>query len=202
MNIFSNIFPAPRLSRLVPLAALAGLALLPAAAHAQVAGLSFSFLPATQTVAIGGSADYNGVFTNATSTNYFVTGGTYFPSSFGGSPLVTAFFNGDPNNNFGPVEVFAGKTVTIGGVETLVADPSLGVGSYSGVVDFQGQTEADFKSGTGSDITLSSAPLTLMIANDTPAPVPEASTLVSLGLLLLLGGAGVWRARRGSRSTA
>ncbi len=191
MKLFSTQFA---LQCAFPLALTTGLALAPLASHAQVAGLSFSFAPATQTVGIGGSADYNGVFTNATTTNYFVTGGTYFPSSFGGSPLITGFFNGDPNTGF--FEVFANQTLTVGGVETLVADPSLGVGSYNGAVDFQGETEADFRAGNGNNVTLSSAPLTLVIANDTPAPVPEASTLVSLGLMLLLGGAGVWRARR------
>ena len=197
-----NIFSAPRLaSRLLPLAALAGLALVPAAAHAQVAGLTFFFLPSGETVGIGGSADYRGVFGNMTTTNYFVTGGVYFPSTFGGSPLVSAFFNGDPNAGFSPFEVFAGQTLTVGGVETLVADPTLGVGSYNGAVDFQGQTEADFRSGAGTDTTLSSAPVTLVVANGAPAPVPEASTLVSLGLLLLLGSAGVWRARRRGASS-
>ncbi len=192
MKLFSSKLA---LSCVFPLALTAGLALSPLTAHAQVAGLSFSFAPATQTVGIGGSADYSGVFTNATTTNYFVTGGVYFPSTFGGSPLISSFFNSDP------FEVFAGQTVTVGGVETLAADPSLGVGSYTGTVDFQGQTEADFRSGTGTDTTLSSAPLTLVIANGAPAPVPEASTVVSLGLLLLLGGAGVWRAqRRGAAS--
>lgn len=194
MKLFSSKLA---LSCVFPFALTAGLALAPLTAHAQVAGLSFSFAPATQTIGIGGSANYNGVFTNSTTTNYFVTGGTYFPSSFGGSPLIVGFFNGDAA--FNPFEVFAGQTLTVGGVETLVADPALGPGSYGGTVDFQGKTEADFRAGTGSDATLSSAPLTLVIANGTPPPpVPEASTLVSLGLLLLLGSAGVWRAQRGA----
>lgn len=196
MKLFSSKLA---LSCVFPFALTAGLALAPLTAHAQVAGLTFLFFPSSQTASIGGSADYRGLFINSTTTNYFITGGTYFPSSLGGSPLITGSFNGDPNAGFGPFEVFAGQTLTIGGVETLVADPSLGVGSYGGAVDFQGKTEADFRAGTGSDATLSSAPLTLVIANGTPPPpVPEASTLVSLGLLLLLGSAGVWRARRGA----
>ncbi len=189
-----KIFSAPRLSRLMPLAALAGMVLLPAAAHAQVAGLSFSFAPSTQTVGVGGSANYTGIFSNATTTNYFVTLGNYSISD-GFSP-VTGYFNGDPDTG-GPLEVLAGQTLTVGGVETLLADPTLGPGSYTGTVDFLGRTEADFRAGTGSDITLSSAPITLNIEGG-PAPVPEASTVVSLSLLLLLGGASAWRARRRS----
>ncbi len=180
---------------MIPLALTAGLALAPLAAQAQVAGLTFSFLPAAQTVGVGGSADYTGQFTNTTNTDYFVTGGGYFPDATGGSPLVSGSFNGDPSNGNSPFDVMAGKTLTVTGVETLTADPSLGSGTYTGAVDFQGRTAADFLAGIGSDTTLSTAPVTLTVGPQT-APVPEASTTVSLGLLLALGLGGAWRATR------
>ncbi len=43
-----------------------------------------------------------------------------------------------------------------------------------------------------------------VLTNGAPvnAPVPEASTTVSLGLLLLLGGAGLWRAKRRAAAAA
>lgn len=181
---------------MIPLALAAGLTLAPHAAHAQVAGLTFSFMPAVQTVGVGGSANYTGRFTNSTTTDYFVTLGDYIPDPAGGSPLVTGSFNGDPNNNNSPFDVMAGQTLTIPGVETLSADPSLGSGTYTGSVDFQGRTAADFLAGRGSDMTLSTAPITLIVS---ALAVPEASTTVSLGLLLVLGGL-VVSARRRSKA--
>lgn len=197
MKLFSPKLFSPKFAMrcVFPIALTAGLALAPLASHAQVAGLTFSFAPPAQTVGIGGSADYTGIFSNTTTTNYFVTSGVYNFDTIGGSPLVSGFFNGDVNNGFSPFEILAGKTYTFSGVETLSADPSLGSGTYTGLVDFQGQTEADFRAGTAPDISLSSAPVTLIVDGGTP-PVPEASTLVSLGLMLLLGGAGIWRGRR------
>lgn len=187
----------PRLlPALIPCALAFGLSLAAPAARAQVSGLTFTFAPAVQTVDVGGSADYTGLFSNTTLTNYFVTGGVYTPSTFGGSPLVFGFFNGDPSAANGPFEVLAGQTRTVGGVYTLSADPTLGAGTYTGAVDFQGQTEADFNSGTGTDMTLSTAPVSLTVRPQGVPAVPEASSLVSLGLLLALGGAGVWGARR------
>ncbi len=193
MKLFSTQFA---LQCAFPLALTAGLALAPLAGHAQVAGLTFSFAPAVQTVGIGGSTDYTGIFSNATTTDYFVTSGVYNFNTVGGSPLVSGFFNGDVNKGFGPLELLAGQTYTFTGVETLSADPALGPGSYTGSVNFQGKTAVDFRAGTGSDISLSSAPVTLRIDGGAPPPVPEASTVVSLSLLLLLGGAAAWRARR------
>ena len=185
---------------MIPFALAAGLTLVPHAAHAQVPGLTFLFVPASQTVSMGGSANYTGQFTNTTTTDYFVTLGDYVPNSPGGSPLVTGFFNGDPNNGNSPFDVMAGKTLTISGVETLSADPSLGAGTYTGVVDFQGRTAADFLAGRGSDMTLSTAPITLIVS--APA-VPEVSTTVSLSLLLMLGLAGaVVSARRRKAASA
>lgn len=170
-------------------------------AQAQVPGLSFQFTPPVETVGIGGSADYTGSFDNTTTTAYEVTLGDYSPDPATGSPLVTGFFDGDPSNNNAPFEVAAGQTVTVRGVFTLSADPSLGSGTYTGIVDFQGQTFADFQAGTGTDSTLASAPVTLIVQGT--APVPEASTAVSFGLLLMLGMgglvAGARRRRVGSR---
>ena len=174
---------------LLPLAFAAGLLFAPPAAQAQVAGLTFSFLPSVQTVAVGGSADFTGQFVNLTTTSYFVTLGDYSADVLGGSPLVTGFFNGDPNALNGAFEVPAGQTVTLSGVETLSADPSLSSGTYTGTVDFQGHA-----AGASADTTLGTAAATLIVA--APQAVPEASTTASLGLLLALGMGGMAVAAR------
>ncbi len=174
-----------KLMRLGPLLALAGgLALAPHAARAQ--SFTFAFSPSTQTAAPSGSADFTGVFINSTGSDYFITGGT-----FSGDPRISAFFNGDlvrGNPTTGAFEVLNGQTATVSAVFTLSADMSLPAGTYPGAVDFSGETAADYAvfqgGGMDNSSVLGNAPLSLRVA--APA-VPEASTKVSLSLLLALG---------------
>lgn len=182
-----------KLMYLCPLFALAAsLALAAPAAHAQ--SFTFAFSPQTGKTTPGGSADYTGVFTNNTGSDYYITGGTY-----NGSPLITGFFNGDTVKGdpiTGALEVLNGKTGTVSAVYTLAADPSLTPGVYPGSVDFSGETASDYDAfqagGPDNSAVLGSAPLMLTIP---PAAVPEASSVVSLGLLLVLGGAVLSRRR-------
>lgn len=187
----------PKLSHLCPLLVLAA-GIAPQAAHAQA--FTFAFSPDTQTAAPGGTADYTGVFTNHTGSDYYVTGGTY-----NGNPLITGFFNGDTVNGdpaTGAFEVLNGQTDTVTAVFTLSADSSLTPGVYPGSVDFSGETSADYVAfqagGPDNSAVLGSAPLTLAVS---PAAVPEASSAASLGLLLGLGGVFLCVRRRKAVST-
>lgn len=176
-------------------ATLAALTLGGAPAHAQ--SFTFSFSPVTGTAAPGGTASYTGIFDNQTATDYFITGAT-FTSADPNSGGLQGFFNGDPANGdpaTGAFEVFSHTTQTVGSVFQLALDPSLPAATYNGTVTFVGQTASDFQGGSGSDAALGDAALTLHAAGGA-APVPEASSVVSLGLMLAAGAVLVLRRRR------
>lgn len=87
----------------------------------------------------------------------------------------------------------ASQTVMTGTAYSGVFQPATG-NSAGDYIRFSGLSGANF---TLSGVSLNAAPVDgIQIVNLAPAPVPEASTVVSLGLMLALGAGGLAVSRR------
>jgi len=148
---------------------------------------TITFTPATMSANPNDLVYYSATFTNTSATNYFVTGASFNSSSLN-SGLLQGFFNGDPVNgdpNTGVFKVLGNSSKKIADVFALQLDPTQPNGTYKGFVTFTGQGAAVYPN--GNDVELGNANLTLNV----PAAVPEASSAVDLGLLLVLVGGSI-----------
>jgi len=156
------------------------LVLAPAMAHAQAFSITFS--PPAQSVLPGMSATFSGTIKNMTTTDLYVNYPTIDPLTFGLTADDAPF-----QNTFGgvPVLLGAGQTYALTDFFT-VTDTAAPVGSYQGQFNVYGGTDP-----AATDLS-GSAGFTVLVPN---APVPEASTSVSLAALLA-SGAAVWAVKR------
>ena len=158
----------------------AGLALAPAAAHAQAFTLTFA--PATQTVLPGLSTTFSGTITNTTASALYINGDSVDPLASGLSVDDTPFYN-----TFGgtPVLLGAGQTYTLTDLFT-VTDTTAAIGTYQGQYAIYGGADPAAGDQFGFQTFTVNVPL---------APVPEASTSLSFAALLA-GGAAMWAFKR------
>lgn len=161
-------------------------------AQAQVP-FTITFAPDTLIASPSDLVYYTATFANTSATDYFVDGAS-FNSSAPNAGLLQGFFNGDPNT--GAFEVLGNASETIPDVFALQLDPMQPSGMYQGFVTFTGQATTDYPN--GDDIELGTGSITLNV----PAAVPEASTTVSFGLLLMLGLGGMAVAAKRKKSAA
>ena len=162
-------------------AAAFGLLLAPLAAHAQV---SLNFAPAAQTVSAGSAVTFSGSITNTSTGGLYLTGDTFSLNGLGLTVDDTLFFNDTAT----PIFLASGASFPVSGTAglfTVAADSTAVPGSADfGTFNITGGTTS---SAAG---TIGSQTFAVLVA-----PVPEAATSLSLGLLLL-GGAGALAFRR------
>jgi hypothetical protein len=160
---------------------LATLAAAPAA-HAQ---LTLTLTPASQAGPAGSTFHFTGTLTNPTASEVFLNGDTPTfngPGSIDDSPFLNnapgslmPMGSTDPNTG-APTDSFTGSLFDV----TL--DPSAAPGTYFGTFEVQGGPTVNDQGVVASE--------DFSVTVEPPA-VPEASTTVSLGLLLALGLGGV-----------
>ena len=152
----------------------AALVLAPAIVHAQA--FSITFVPAAQSVLPGMTATFSGTIKNATMTDLYINSDAIDPLSAGLTADDAPF-----RNTFGgtPVKLGAGQTYALTSLFT-VTDISAPVGSYLGQFTVYGGTEPSSSDQSGFK------EFTVLVPQ---APVPEASTSVSLAILLAAGAA-------------
>lgn len=158
----------------------AGLALAPAAAHAQA--FTMAFAPATQTVLPGFSTTFSAAITNTTADDLYINGDSIDPLGSGLSTDDTPFYNTFGNT---PVLLGAGQVYTLTDLFT-VTDTTAAIGTYQGQYTIYGGADPTASDQIGFQTFNVSVPL---------SPVPEASTSVSLAVLLA-GGAAAWAFQR------
>ena len=125
----------------------------------------------------GSGSVYNGVGADANIVFVAPTSGTYG---------LSATFQGVQNSDNADIHILANSVSLLSSTITQVGQTA----SYSGNVFLaQGQT-IDFAFGLNNNFTEHPANVALF-ATVTASPVPEASSIISLGLLLLLGLGGV-----------
>ena len=161
------------------------LLLAPFAAHAD--NLSLVFTPATQTAAPSGTVTFKGIITNTSTATVFINGDSFTGLSSLLSVDDTPFFS------VTPFTLAAGATYPVSGSAnlfdiTLDSTATLG-SSYSGTFNILGGADASAEEIQGN------AKFTV-----TAAAVPEASTTLSFGLLLV--GGGLLAVKRYKRSAA
>lgn len=178
----------PFLPSALALAGSLALGLAVAPAHAQLVITSAPTL--TQSVALGGLTTYSATLqNNFSSTVYFLGDNTDFtfapgPTEFGfpatsNNTVVlddgrfSFLLPGGPSLGAGQSQTFILFSVAAGTAATT--------GTYQGFFTIQGSTDP---SGTPVDLATQNFQT---IVTPNAAPVPEASTLVSLGLMLALG---------------
>lgn len=166
---------------------VAGLALAPAAAHAQA--FTLTFVPATKTVLPGFSTTFSGTITNTTATDLYINGDSIDPLATGLSTDDTPFYNTFLSGS--PVLLGAGQTYALTDLFT-VTDTTAAIGTYQGQYTVYGGIDPTASDQSGFQNFTVNAPL---------APVPEASTSLSFALLLAAGAA-VWAAKRRKQSAA
>lgn len=165
---------------------VAGLALAPVAAHAQA--FTVTFAPATQTVLPGFSTTFSGTITNTTATSLYINGDNIDPLAPGLTTDDMPFYN-----TFGPNPVLlgAGQTYALTDLFT-VTDTTAAIGAYQGQYTIYGGLDPTAADQTGFQTFTVNVP---------QAPVPEASTSVSLAVLLT-GGAAMWAFKRRKAAAA
>ena len=160
------------------LAAGAGLLLAASASHAQspFQPLQVDFAPIVETVLPGGTVSFSGTITNTTSSSVFITGDTIDPLATGLTTDDTPFYNTFVAG--APVELASFQTYTYTDLFNVTADPGVAGGLYKGAFTVYG----------GATPTSQDVSGTSNFYVRVPAPaVPEASSVVSLGLLLAGG---------------
>ena len=159
----------------------AALALAPAAAHAQA--FTVTFAPATKTVLPGFSTTFSGTITNTTASALYINGDSVDPLASGLSVDDTPFYNTFLGGN--PVLLGAGQTYALTDFFT-VTDTTAAIGAYQGQFTIFGGADPITSNQSGFQTFQVNVPL---------APVPEASTSLSLAVLLA-GGAAMWAFKR------
>ena len=180
-NAFFSVLPASAML-------LLALTALPAA-HAQ-APLDLEFNNSGSLIGNpGDTLFFTGVLSNMTGSDVFINGDSL---TFNGPAPGLAL---DDSPFAPPVSLGAmgsGSDVYSGSFFDVLIDPSAQAGTYSGTFLVTGGANGN-ASDELTDPMKESFSVTVP-AN--PAPVPEASSVVSLGLLLALGGAGLWSVKR------
>lgn len=176
-----------------------GASLAAAPAHAQITITSVN--PAVQSINRGGTTTFTATLKNTgASTFYFLGDNTDFtmapgPTEFG-APTATNTVALDDTPFFN--SVLAGASLASGASQTftlfnIFAGTASTPGSYLGYFTIQGNTDPN---GAANDLVTQNFQATVN------SPVPEASTTVSLGLLLALGVGGALIASRKKKAQA
>lgn len=166
------------------LAAALGLLLASQVAHAQ--SVLFSFVTPQRTVLPGSPVTFSGTITNNSTVTEFLNGfdfGALGPD-FGGAGLTadtTPFFN------LTPLRLTPGQSTGVISLFTVTALPTVTAGSYTNFFNIEGGLDTATSDQMGGAQFIVDA-----------APLPEASTAASLGLLLLGVSVMVFKARRRS----
>ena len=172
---------------LIPLFAPAALCVILVAAPAAQAQVVFQLTPPAQIGSPGDTLHFTGILTNLGASTVYLFGDSATLTGPGLTLDDTPFFNGP--TSLAPMGE-AGDTYQGGffdvGIDSLTAVP----GVYTGTFALTGGADPS------STDPLVSQDFTVIVPGTDAAPVPEASTLVSLGLMLLLGGGALWNARR------
>lgn len=178
MKLFARLFPVAVL--------LATLALTPAA-HAQ---LVLDLTPPGQAGPVSSVFNFSGTLINPTSDEVFLNGDslTFNGPASGLSLDDSPFFNNAPLSLTG---TGSGGDVYSGGFFSVSIASNAAAGTYFGTFSILGGADANAQD------TVATQDFSVTVTGRAdPAPVPEASSVVSLGLLLLLGAGGVFAARR------
>lgn len=177
-----------------------GLAVAPA--HAQLVITSAPTV--TQSIALGGFTSYSATLqNNFSSAVYFLGDNTDFtfapgPTEFApASSMQTVVLDDAPFANLylAGASLGAGQSQTFT-LFTVAAGTAATTGTYNGFFTIQGSTDPN-----GFPRDLATQNFTTIVTNGT-APVPEASTLVSLGLMLALGMGGTVLAARKKKAAS
>ena len=180
--IQTTVSPPARLG----LAAAALGLLLAAAPSAHAQSVLLTFVQPQQSVSPGSPVTFSGTITNNSANDEYLNGFDFGAGpDFGGVGLTA---NADTFFNITPYKLLAGASTGIISLFTVTADPGTPAGSYLNVFNIEGGTTA------GDNTQLGGAEFTVNVPRG--APVPEASTTLSLGLLLALGLGGVAAAKR------
>lgn len=168
MSIFYSALP-----KAAGLLCAAGMLCLSPAARAAdpSTAFQFAFAPATQNVSVGSPATFSASITNTTGSDLYINGDALDPLATNLTTDDTPFFNTFLAGT--PVQLGAGQTYSFTDLFT-VTDDGAAFGSYTGRFTVYGGTTLDAQDFSGSQTF-------------TVQAVPEASTLVSLGLMLGLG---------------
>lgn len=166
-------------------ACITALIFAPAIAHAQA--FSITLLPAVQSVLPGASATFSGTIKNTTMSGLYINSDEF-------NPLNSGLFASDVpfQNTFGgaPVLLGAGQTYALTDLFTIT-NMDAPAGSYLGQFTVSGGTDPASRDQSGFK------EFTVLVPN---APVPEASTSVSLAIMLAAGAAVL--ALKGRKSAA
>lgn len=165
-------------------ALLACFSVLPAA-HAQAPyPLSLTFTSPNQTVGPGGALHFTGTLTNTSSSLVFLNSDSV---SFN-APVAGLTLDDSPFLTNAPMFLAAGPIGSsyTGDFFDVMVSPSAVAGTYQGTFDVLGGGDTGTYDIVGSQTFFVSV----------PEAVPEASTTVSMGLLLALGGGGLMIAKR------
>ncbi len=169
-----------------------GLAVAPA--HAQLVITSAPTV--TQSITLGGFTSYSATLRNDfTSAVYFLGDNTDFTFAPGPTEFAPASSNNTVVLDDTPYFNFVGTSLGAGQSQTftlfnVAAGTAATTGTYQGFFTIQGSTDP-----SGDPIDLATQNFQTIVTPGV-APVPEASTLVSLGLMLALGMGGTVVAAR------
>ena len=173
----------------------AGLLFLSSAAYAADPSQAFQFVftPAKQKVSPNMPATFSASITNTTTDALYINGDALDPLASGLTADDTSFFN-----TFlvgAPVQLGAGQTYSFTDLFT-VTDDGAALDSYTGRFTLYGGTTLDAQDFSGSQT------FTVQTVPDRVQAVPEASTWVSLGLMLMLGTVAVTARKKKAAGTA
>lgn len=173
---------------LIPLFAPAALCVMLIATPAAQAQVVFQLTPPAQVGNPGDTLHFTGILTNLGTSTVYLFGDSATLTGPGLTLDDTPFFLDGPTS-LAPMgedgDTYQGGFFDVN-IDSLTAVPGVYTGTFA-------LTGGDDPSSTDP---LASQDFRVTVPGSNNAPVPEASTLVSLGLMLLLGGAGVWGARR------
>ena len=155
------------------------------AAHAQ---LSLTLTPASQAGTAPGTFSFSGTLANPTANTVFLNGDSLtFNGPASGLTLDDSPFLTNAPSSLGASG--GGSDTYTGGFFDVTASPSAAPGTYFGTFSVVGGADGSAQN------TVATEDFSVSVTGQT-ALVPEASSVVSLALLLALGLGGVWRAAR------
>ncbi len=175
--------------------ALLPLLLLAVPAHAQ---LDLSLTPSAQTGTAGTTLNFFGILSNPTANSVFLYSENISLAGFAtdGSPFIfNAPLNLEPmgttDGSGSPTDSYTGSFFDV------VLDPSVAPGTYQGTLSILGGADPN------ATDTVATQDFSVTVLPAAIEAVPEASTTLSLGGLLLLGSLAVMQAKmRAKRRTA
>ncbi len=169
-------------SKVVLAATLMSLGAVAPAAHAQ---LNFSVTPLSQAGTPGSILQFTDTLSNSSTTDTVFLNGDSKNLNAPGLTLDDSPFNNSAPLSLGPLG--SGNDTYTGDFFDVSIDPSAQPGTYSGTFTIQG----------GADINAHDTVATKdFFVTVLPAAVPEASSVTSLGVLLMLGLCGIVVVRR------